>query len=284
MKNNNKNNNMILGLAFGFGSEILKPFLYSLARTGFNGELCLLVSNSDENHSLSLFEKEKENENSSNYRLNIIPFNFKDMDWSIYRYILYRDYLVKYVENKMNENEFNIMLTDTRDVVFQKDPFDFDINNSLCCFLEDKSKSINSCPYNSGWINDIFGHNGLNEIGSNMISCAGVTIGDYKSIIIYLETMIDYINKMGKKNCVDQGIHNYIIYHRENILRNKVNLKLYETGKGPVFTMGHVSEKDIIFNDKGFVINDDGSIANVLHQYDRHSIIYEKADVFQKLK
>lgn len=274
--------NTILGLAFGFGFDILKPFLYSLTRTDFNGELCLMVTNisSEIVNSLSILEK--------NYKINIISFNFKDMDWSLYRHVLYHNYLIEHVKDKMNGSEYekhNIMLTDTRDVVFQKDPFDFDINNSLCCFLEDKSQSINSCPYNSGWIKDIFGNNMLDEIGSNMISCAGVTIGDYKSIIIYLETMIDCINRIGKKNCVDQGIHNYIIYqkeNRENNLRNKINLRLFETGKGPVFTMGYVKEKDIIFNNDGFIINNDGSIANVLHQYDRHPGIYEKANVFQK--
>ena len=278
-----KNNNIILGLAFGYEFDELKPFLYSLARTGFNGELCLMVTNisGETLNSLSLLG------NSSNYKINIIPFEARDMNLRIYRYLLYHNYLTEYIKNKMNddENKHNIMLTDVRDVVFQKDPFDFDINN-LCCFLEDKSQSINSCPYNSSWINDQFGHNVLDEIGSNIISCSGVTIGDYRSIIIYLETMIDCTNRLGKKayndqGIHDQGIHNYIIYHRENILKNKANLKLFENGKGPVFTMGYV--KDILLNNNGFIINDDGSIANILHQYDRHPEIYVKANIFQKL-
>ena len=274
------NNNVILGLSFRLEFDALKPFLYSLAKTNFNGDLCLMVANTSNEtlNSLSLLKN-----NSPNYRINIIPFeinidyNTWNTHWSLYRHILYRDYLIEYFKNNDNKDKYNIMLTDTRDVLFQRDPFDFDINNSLCCFLEDKSKSISTCPFNSEWINYMFGKNVLDEIGSNMISCAGVNIGNYRSIMSYLTVMIDYINTLGNKAYIDQGIHNYIIH--KNILGNKVNLRLFENGKGPVLTMQYMKDIDIIFNNDGLIINYDGSIPSVLHQYDRRPAIYEKIKV-----
>lgn len=256
MNNRNKNRNIILGSVLGLNIEHIKPFVSSLKKSGFDGELCLFIDGVSDN-TIDYLSKY-----NTQYEINLSPFHIDNRNISIHchRYLLYQTHL-------LNDKEYsNIMLTDVRDVIFQNDPFDFEFSN-LCCFLEDKGKTISSCPYNSSWIYNAFGVDTLKEIGSYNISCSGVTIGSYPSIIPYLDTMVYYIKKLGlKANIIgiDQGIHNYIVH------KKLIDYKFFENLDGPVLTMGYVNSKSLRFDNDGFIINNNGDIINILHQYDRH--------------
>jgi len=179
------------------------------------------------------------------------------------RYLLYYLYLSEY-----GKNYSKIMLTDVRDVLFQRNPFDFDFDDCLCCFLEDKGKTISECWVHTEWIGQGFGDSALREIGDRMISCAGTTIGTRDYIMLYLEAMIAYLLKLQyhPSSGVDQGVHNYIIH--KGLIKN---VRFFENHYGPILTMMSVKENQLCFNNSGFLINEDGSVINVLHQYDRHS-------------
>lgn len=259
MNNRNKNRNVILGSVSGLNIEYIKPFISSLKKSGFNGELCLFIDRVSDN-TIDYLSKY-----NTQYEINLSPFHIDNRNISIhcYRYILYQTYLSD------NKDYSNIMLTDVRDVIFQNDPFDFEFSN-LCCFLEDKGKTINSCPYNSSWIHNAFGADTLKEIGSYNISCSGVTVGSYSSIIPYLDKMAYFINKLGSNantTGIDQGIHNYIVH------KKLIDYKFFENLDGPVLTMGYTDPKSLHFKNDGFIINNNGDIINILHQYDRHRYI-----------
>jgi hypothetical protein len=165
----------------------------------------------------------------------------------------------------------HIMLSDTRDVVFQRNPFDFPIENSLCCFLEDPSTHIIDEKHNAGWIRRAFGEQTLHEIGHNPISCAGITMGSTQAIYNYTSHMCNLllqprIRAIAGITGLDQGIHNYAV--RTGILGPE--MKLFENEKGPVLTMGLMKNKDIKKDNSGRLINSDGSIVHTIHQYDRH--------------
>ena len=51
------------------------------------------------------------------------------------------------------------MISDTRDVIFQKNPFTNKKFSSLCFFSEDKS--IGECTFNSSWIKNLYGKKNL---------------------------------------------------------------------------------------------------------------------------
>ncbi len=163
------------------------------------------------------------------------------------RYLLYYLYLYEH-----GKNYSNVMLTDVRDVLFQRDPFDFEFDNCLSCFLEDKEKTLSSCSTNSRWLRKGFGNYVLREIGNQMISCAGTTIGTRPSIMLYLEAMIDCLVNLRVHDWgIDQGVHNYILY--KGLVKN---VRFYENHQGPVLTMMYVNENQLRFNSSGFVIND----------------------------
>ena len=82
----------------------------------------------------------------------------------------------------------------------------------------------------------------------------------------YLELMVDQLLRLkSHPNGMDQGVHNYLLYKQQ-----LKNVRIFQNRLGPVFTMGKTVDLPTAFDDQGFVLNQDGSIANVLHQYDRH--------------
>ena len=161
----------------------------------------------------------------------------------------------------------NVMLTDVRDVIFQKDPFDFEINNRIYSFLEDKSQKIKDNYYNALWINEAFGKEAFNNIGNNYIICSGVTIGTYQPMVEYLEKLTHYVIDVVKdKGCKDQGIHNYIIYTDQI-----KDIELIPDDEGAVSTIStHKPIDNIRLNKAKYVKCKQGRIINIVHQYDRH--------------
>ncbi len=82
----------------------------------------------------------------------------------------------------------NVLLTDTRDVIFQKDPFDFSFGDTLCCFTELETMVIADTPSETArWIEQSFGKQELMELSQKPIICAGITIGSARRILEYLE-------------------------------------------------------------------------------------------------
>jgi hypothetical protein len=45
---------------------------------------------------------------------------------------------------------------------------------------------MDRCLFNSGWIRGCYGEAGLQKIGSNTVSCSGVTLGTRNAIIAYV--------------------------------------------------------------------------------------------------
>jgi hypothetical protein len=167
------------------------------------------------------------------------------------------------------------MLTDVRDVIFQKDPFDFEFEKtSLSCFCESSEYSINSQEFNVRIMRRTFGENVLREIGMNRIVCSGITLGPTRLIMNYLEKMVECMKgiKKGFLNAADQAVHNYLIYSKQ-----LKNVKLFDNEKGPVLHLRLIypSEK-IRLDDKGFCINDNQDVFNIVHQYYQHPSLIKK--------
>jgi hypothetical protein len=190
------------------------------------------------------------------------------------RFALYYLFLIN-----NREHYASVMLTDVRDVIFQRNPFDFDFGDNLCCFLEDSRIPISKCAFNSNWLLKGFGAETLEALGVKAISCSGINIGSYEAILEYLQVMLDHMLKLKSKHDkgIDQGVHNYILHNR--YLKN---VRVFENENGPVLTMGHTVDLPHRFNSEGFIVNQNDTVVNVLHQYDRHiengtlKLIYDK--------
>ena len=144
------------------------------------------------------------------------------------------------------------MISDFRDVFFQSNPFTYKPYQwsppdfQLAVFQEaHPNKVIKRCPFNSGWIRSCYGEEALKLIGSNTVSCSGVSIGSRDAILAYTYMMTQQLNpkiRRGENNLrcastgMDQGFHNWLLY--SGILDKYMDIKYFQQGEGPVNTVG----------------------------------------------
>ena len=301
--------NLVMGLAKGYQYELIRPFFASLRNTGYSGDICLFHSDLDERALRSLTDYDVDlvpftmgtvnlllkrvyifslleniyrsplkylypvhklyyglvNRFSSRRKeeKNLLKCRIAAKTFNVYcvRFPLYYLYLARH-----RDKYARVMLSDVRDVVFQRDPFDFEFEEGLCFFMEDDREPMKNCPYNSTWLRTGYGEDALREVGEEIASCSGTTIGSTGAVMHYLELMVDHMLRLESHPAgMDQGVHNYLLY------KNEIkNVKLFPNRLGPVFTMGKTVDLLTQFNAEGLVLNKDGTVAHVLHQYDRH--------------
>ncbi len=246
--------NLVLGAVVGSGLNEIRPFVDSLRRTAFDGHIVFFVAGLSPGTSDYL----KKNQ------CILLDYPLVETDGKIsvhsFRFLLFYHFL------ECNKNFYrHVMLTDTRDVLFQKDPFEFDIDDRLCVFLEDPSKTIGTCAFNASWILKKYGRAELAHLYNREISCSGVTIGGVSQVLLYLSALHHHLVPPVAFIGDDQGGHNYLVHH--NLLGP---LRMMRNMKGPVLTMGYMPCETIRWNNRGNIIDSGGHIINILHQYDRH--------------
>ena len=151
---------LILGLAAGFHYGDLRPFITSLRQTGYGGACVLFVSSTTRDIA-HIEEKD----------VRCVPFE-RPQEWThvpynAFRYFLYQDYL-----RTCKHQYQTILLTDTRDVVFQRDPFAFAWAPGLNVTLEDRSVRIGDCPYMARWTAHHLGDAVFRQLRGRPISCS----------------------------------------------------------------------------------------------------------------
>jgi hypothetical protein len=164
------------------------------------------------------------------------------------------------------------MLTDIRDVVFQKNPFDYPIDNKVYFFQEDPSEIFLTSQMNYGWCVYANGIELTNSIIDKNVSCAGIVIGHRPLIIQYLNYMKQRLsNRKDLKWGLDQGIHNEYVHTITN-----PGMVVSPNSYPYVLTLGAC--KSFKQNSEGLLINDIAEPYYVVHQYDRFGdlIVYFK--------
>jgi hypothetical protein len=244
---------LVLGAAVGFQRHHILPFLSSLAATDFHGHTVLFAD---------LLETElyRALESWGVRLIGAKTGSFPETAWANNtRYFVYNAFL------EVAGGEYDrVMLTDVRDVIFQRNPFTIDTGECLGCFEEDRRRSIGNCAINSGWIRAAFGEAALQEIAEKPIVCSGTTLGPAGEIRGYLNRMTAHLGRLDLDNRgIDQGVHNYMI-HVEGFDR----IRIFPNGTGPVLTMGHMDGRFLAGPD-GTIRNPDDEPYHVLHQYDR---------------
>ena len=174
------------------------------------------------------------------------------------RYLLY----YRFLRSKRGSYR-HIFLTDLRDVSFQRSPFLRAEAGKLRFYVEEPPLTIGACPNNSRWIREYFGEETLRELADKPIICSGTTLGDYSSIMTYLEKFILTLRRARSlmRVGVDQGIHNYLAYTELASL-----ITLCPNRDSEVLTMG-LMPRDEAFprNEAGQLIDRHGDPYAVLH-------------------
>jgi hypothetical protein len=162
----------------------------------------------------------------------------------------------------------NILLTDSRDVVIQRDPFNF-INNNLISGVE--PRTVGGCPYTSSWVQKIYGQAIFHEMLDRGSVCSGITLGTSKNVENYLIEMCSEIwkrlPKIGCASGFDQGIHNYLIF------KGKFPIELTNNQAGLIATLGW--EDSINFQPAHELLQVHDKYPAIVHQYDRYPDLVE---------
>lgn len=279
---------LILGLATGLAEAQLRPFFLSLERAGYRGEVCLFVKDLDR-AALDFLRARHVN-------LVPLPTAYLRPRWArlaaaaawfmkpaqrrrfteqaaltflhpaASRFICYRSYL-----EICRPAYDRVLLADIRDILFQRDPFDFALPAGLGVFLEAGGQTLGSCPMNSQWLRAGFGAAAVRELGDKKISCAGTVIGTTAAMADYLERLTRALYATKSRQTIDQAAHNWVIYRQP-----PPALHIFDNETGPVLTMHYLDAGQIRLDETGRVLNAAGHVVNTLHQYDRHPALARK--------
>jgi len=172
------------------------------------------------------------------------------------RHLAYQDFL------KANSIYRCVLLSDSRDVVFQSNPFGLVNPNVLNVFEQDRSLLFGGDNCDTNWFAKVYGRELVNTLSGKQTICAGTIMGSPAIFLKYLDFMEQEV--LSHKFCpLDQAMHNKIVYcdFPRELLEFHSNLS------GLIFTMGETSESD--YQIEGNQLTLKNKIVSVLHQYDR---------------
>ncbi|MHA1345000.1 MAG: hypothetical protein ACTSO3_01235 [Candidatus Heimdallarchaeaceae archaeon] len=235
---------LVAGYARGYNAEQIRPFLKSLRETGYKGKILLFANGGAA-------------EEAKNWNVDLRPCPKPKIK-------VHSDRFVCLQEALENSDSKGILLSDTRDVIFQRDPALGLPSDGLNAFEEDDSKSIETCPYNSLWIKLGYDKEMFEKLKTYPISCVGTVCGDAASIKYYLKRLREEVERIQPKTLKpqDQGAHNYLI-------RGQIESRVWHNEEGEIYTVGYIHRGSVkIENDN--IVNQSGKVPTVIHQWDRH--------------
>jgi hypothetical protein len=273
---------VIMGIAKGHSADELRPFIVSLRRTGYAGDICLFVDKltpeavallHEHRVSLHAFPDRyfiRERRHLLRWLTRLLPAKSRtDAQVTLSQYYLhlidarwpaYSTFL------KATRGLYtHVMFTDVKDVLFQRSPFDFNWKGSFCSFCEPPGFYIKDEGHTQGWIREGFGEAVARELGEKRVICAGVSFAEIDAAHEYLALMCENLIRINARGLVDQGVHNYLL-HR-GLLKS---FHVYEYEETPVVHLGLMPPDKLQLNDEGLVVNGTGRVVNTIHQYFPH--------------
>lgn len=291
----NNEADLILGAATGYPAGQVQLFLQSLARIGFDGRLVLFVHRGQMPSMKKLLRERVPSldvelvrvrsirehaklvrscikrlfaalpaETFPSLKRRMLRFHGKP---HVTRYFHYADYLASHAGYS------RVLLSDVRDVVFQADPF-AGVESGLSFGMESEELTIATEPFDRGWVLDAYGEEMLQRIGHMQVSCSGVTLGDFRSIERYVDLILQEALRLPfrqmKTRIYDQAFHNKLLHCGE-----LEGVERCQPLKSRIATLGCLDSTRFSLSSAGQLLNADGRVAPVVHQYDRHPILVD---------
>jgi Nucleotide-diphospho-sugar transferase len=247
---------LVLGAAIGFEVEQVQIFVESL-RANYAGDVLLLIRWPGLRVARYLKSRGVE---------VIRVFQTRSFTRSVHarRYAIYLDYL----RARLSRYD-QVIMSDVRDVVFQRNPFD-EIASPKCHFyLESAARTIGEDPTNSRWVRGCFSAAEAERLARCRISCSGITIGGTAAIIAYLERMVARIRAIPWRiyrrigHGYDQAIHNYLVH-----LDSTTDGIMVENNQH-VATMALEPRAFYRLDHESLIHGPDDHLLPICHQYDR---------------
>jgi hypothetical protein len=248
---------VVLGAAVGFNVDQIRVFVESLRAVGYAGDVVLLIR----------WPGIEARRYLRRYNVKAIPIvQTRSFTRSVHarRYGIYAEYL----RTRLDRYD-QVMLSDVRDVVFQRNPF-ADISSDKCHFyLEGDRQTIGEDPTNSRWVRGCTTPERAAAVASCRISCSGITIGGTRAVVDYLDRMERQIRRIPFRvyraigHGYDQGIHNLLV-HLDKDLDGVI-----VANNGHIATMALEPQSLYRLEDGARIRIANGHLPAICHQYDR---------------
>ena len=199
---------LIIGGASGYNWDQLKYWVNSIKKTGFKGDVVIVATNMsadtvkklvDNDVKVYAYGQRTEDGGIGKTENNIPPH--------VERFLFIWDYLRK------NKDTYRyITVTDTRDVIFQKDPTEFLTSNlfpqSIVCASE--GLAYKDEPWGNKNLLDTFGSLVYDEFKDNLIYNVGTIAGFYDEVRdLLLQIFFQSVNR--PIPIVDQAVFNFLV-------------------------------------------------------------------------
>lgn len=247
---------LVLGAAVGFGIRDVRVFVESLRGSGYQGDVVMLIA--WPGIAVGRYLRSR----------GVTPirvFQTRSFTRSVHarRYLIYlkhlREHGAKYDQ---------VMMADTRDVVFQTHPFE-GLDEPNCHFFLEAPRTIGECETNWRWVSHTVSKADAETLSSKQISCSGITIGGTKAIIDYLERLSKLVSAMPFRiyreigHGYDQALHNYLVH-----LAPDLNGIVIENNRH-IATMAIEPRSRYQIDASAVIRTDTGHLPAICHQYDR---------------
>ena len=228
---------LILTTAIGYSKGELSIFYDSLVGTGFDGDLVVVGDAPCLKDRGAIMIKDHDSRHTVNFR----------------RWKAYSEFLKGVKEP--------VVLTDVRDVVFQKNPAEYMPKEGVNVFEEVEYKTIGNCIFNHQWMSDL----GITKWDDKTILCSGVSSGVLDEYSLAMWKSIEFLRPVDNKpkhQGGDQAIHNNLIYSGFPAI-------IHKNEDAEVYTVGHLPLESVKVEDD-FIVNKKGERPCMVHMYDRH--------------
>ena len=237
---------LILGVATGLPPTFAEPFVHSLRSTGYRGRLGLVLGHyqlDDIRHFKRLADfaiaVDDQYEPVNSLLVDVLrtmrntrrirrayPFAFrlaattrerrKLAKWRALEYRLEGLQALRYghyydILHQEGIAGEEVLLTDVRDVLFQRDPFDPPVTG-LEVFLEEPDMTIGSEWFTRRWMLSLYGPREVAAFGEEIASCSGTVVGPREDILHYLKEMCQEMTwRRRPLGSHDQAVHNHLL-------------------------------------------------------------------------
>ena len=244
---------LVLGYATGYDSHDIAPFLRSL-RAVFDGEVALVVDDRPDLRALL-----------DEHDVRLLPAPTVD-GWQPHavmaRFAAYNGFLADGPEAR------NVLLTDVRDVLFQRPPFS-PAPTALEVFVE--GDALGDHAFNMKYLRALAGNGMAKALSSAPAICVGTVMGPANEVARFCRMVLMLAaiprSEIGGAFGADQAACNIAVH-----------LGLVEAqvrgNYGRVATIG-LTPGDTLSFENNDVVNPDGSVSAIVHQYDRHHHLAE---------
>ena len=185
-------------------------------------------------------------------------------------------YIAKYIFDHKNDYD-KVIVTDIRDTAIYGDPFpqinisDVEIGGVVQSYTE-FWRYRNDPVSNPTWIWNCYGKGFLQSLQDEWITCCGTFAGTTDAIVDYHHAFIEEFKKHQgcDKGGIDTAIHVWIIH---KVLKNARTIDSnHSLIRHSPYKLSVTEQFDV---GSGGLLNSDGKLYSLIHQYDRHRTLVE---------